>query len=156
MVMSVLLAAGATAHKKAAEYLGENKAFIFVFETGSSFGGAKRGQRASMHLVVQRHLIKKLRSLGHLVVGIDSYRTSQGCPVCFGRMEMKEDCHMRIKYCRNCKVTFHRDSAAALLMARLAKKNYYGDVLPEGLVRPPPSNPAGRSKKRKRGSNPSH
>ena len=68
-VQSVLNAAGAKAHISATEYLGGinlgesgavKRAFVFVFETGASFAGARKGERSPIHFKLQRHLIKKV------------------------------------------------------------------------------------------------
>ena len=83
-----------------------------------------------------------MRALGHLVVGIDAYRTSQGCPICLGQLADVPDHHYRVKHCGNCHVHFHRDSCSGQLMARLAKMHWNGQAIPNGLVRPPPSPPS--------------
>ena len=70
-VQAVYDAAGCSSHVKAQEYLEDvpvqdgmptrvKKAFVFVFESGASFGGAKKGKRSPIHLTLQRHLIKKV------------------------------------------------------------------------------------------------
>jgi len=144
--------AGCRADKKAADYLAEDKAFVFVFETGAKFASS-----TALHNEIQQHLIKKLRALGHLVVGMNCYRTSQGCPVCFGKMKLVPHHHYRVKECSNCKKFFHRDIASGLLMARLAKKLVANEPYPEQFIAPwydenlfiKPPDPGQSSSKRK-------
>jgi hypothetical protein len=60
-VDQMLKAAGASSNFKASEYEAWGKAFVFVFETGASFGKGRKGSRSPMHVELQNHVIKKVR-----------------------------------------------------------------------------------------------
>ena len=51
------------------------------------------------------------------VYSVNKYYTSQLCPRCLGQMETKHGMRMRIKFCGNCKMHYHRDLAAAECIA---------------------------------------
>jgi hypothetical protein len=53
-----LAAAGANATTKAQDFLEEEKAFIFVFETGATFGSKGKNGRPSLHIKLKREVIK--------------------------------------------------------------------------------------------------
>ena len=88
--------------------------------------------------------------MGHFCVGMDHYRTSQGCGTCLGHIDFTRDPqgritkHQRVKKCTNCQspsdvanhLFWHRDVVAPLLMARLAAMLYAGEELPEPYQRP--------------------
>ena len=77
----------------------------------------------------------KIRALGHLVVGFDCYRTSQGCPRCYFKLEQVSGTHRRIKKCPVCGVFFHRDTAAAQLIASLTQGLFEVKSKPDQFVR---------------------
>ena len=72
-----------TIHTTAEEYLQKGRATLFVFGTGADFKSSSG--RPLIHSLVEKEMIKKvlgstnqqLRALGHQVVGMDEYRTSQ-------------------------------------------------------------------------------
>ncbi len=50
-------------------------------------------------------------ALGIGIDYVDEYLSSQKCPTCTRNVEMPNG--IRIKYCRDCNIYFHRDTMAA-------------------------------------------
>ena len=72
--------AGCNPSIKAEEYLSKyNTAFVYVFESGAGFGGAKKGQRASIHVMLTRYLIGKVSTS---LSGTNCIVASDGALVC--------------------------------------------------------------------------
>ena len=53
----------------------------------------------------------------------------------FYKLETVQNTHMRVKKCPKCNIHFHRDLAAAQLIATLTKRLFNGEALPEQFVR---------------------
>jgi hypothetical protein len=96
----------------------ENKMKIIFGIGNSDFSYGKQEDHKSF----KTYLYAKLKSLGYRVNGIGEYKTSQMCP--------RADCHnkcefisMRVKYCRQCHVFYHRDVMAGenIALALIAK-----------------------------------
>ena len=78
------------------------------------------------------------------MVGIDAYKTSQACPVCYNRVVKVPNTRRRIKQCVICDKWFHMDVASGQLIASLAKRKFNGEQYPKQFNRPdrPPAPPA--------------
>ncbi|KAG0317269.1 hypothetical protein BGZ99_006411 [Dissophora globulifera] len=71
------------------------------------FSGRKR--LSSLHTAFQSFFVKKARSLGYVVVGVNEYYTSKKCPKCQNFVGQVE---IRRLYCKTCKTYMHRDVMA--------------------------------------------
>ena len=73
-------------------------------------GTSKFSSVNSLHTSFESFFVRKVKSLGYRVVGINEDYTSQKCPRC---QTQTDHTSMRIKYCTHCDVHFHRDVMAA-------------------------------------------
>jgi Zn finger protein HypA/HybF involved in hydrogenase expression len=80
-------------------------------------GDAQFNTDNSLHSVFQDKLVKKLLGLGYVIKTVNESYTSCKCPRCHHQVEFKS---MRIKYCRNCNIHYHRDVMAAENMVHIA------------------------------------
>ena len=106
-----------------------NKAVLIGLGAGD-FDSAK----SSLHTVFEEYFVRKVRSLGYLVVWMDEYFTSQKCPCCHGFTEF---INMRLKFCRTCGKMYHRDLMAAENMVNILYGETHGNGRPGYLKRPP-------------------
>jgi hypothetical protein len=60
---------------------------------------------------------------------------SQGCPLCFGKLETVDATRDRVKHCKICDKFLPRDSCSGHLMARLGEMVFNGEELPPQLDR---------------------
>ncbi|KAI3657436.1 hypothetical protein MP638_006717 [Amoeboaphelidium occidentale] len=106
----------------------------YIFAVGSS---DVQGSD-NIHTAFGTYLVKKLQSLGYVVVTVDEYFTSQKCPRCYSQSEAV--C-MRVKYCRTCHQYFHRDVMAGENMINIVRGLAVDGIRPEYMCRKPPDNP---------------
>src|SRR6185437_112887 len=94
----------------------------------------------SLHTAFVGYFIKKVRRLGHLVIGINEYNTSQKCPRCLNQLTQLT---WRWKRCDSCDVHLHRDVASGQCMAAIAKSVIETGNRPKVFIRPshPPPSP---------------
>ena len=102
---------------------------IFVFGN-ASFQGGTLGWTA-----LESWLVASLKSLGFLVVFEDEAYTSQKCPCCKKQTEY-QGLGIRIKYCRQFHVFFHRDTMASQNIANRAYSIHNGTGIPEQFLYP--------------------
>ncbi|KAG0307490.1 hypothetical protein BGZ97_000378, partial [Linnemannia gamsii] len=92
---------------------------------GIGLGQFNSGARlSSLHSTFLTYFIKKVRSLGYVVVGLNEFYTFKKCPRC---KEFVAQVTMRSFYCFGCQVYHHRDVMAAhnmtnIVLERLEKQ----------------------------------
>ncbi|KAG0220974.1 hypothetical protein BGW41_007389 [Actinomortierella wolfii] len=71
---------------------------------------SSKSKLSSLHESFQSFFVKKARSLGYIVVGVNEYYTSKKCPTCENFVAQTQS--IRRLYCPSCKKYMHRDIMA--------------------------------------------
>ena len=130
-VSKVLRLAGAGIDRPAKFYENKNGFRIFF-----GFGQVDFADNTST-ATFNAYMIKKLLSLGHKILFLDEYYTSQKCPCCHGQTTFTgSKGNIRVKYCHKCDIYFHRDLMAALNITNVMVAELKGEFRPKYLQSP--------------------
>ena len=130
-VSKVLRLAGAGIDRPASFYENKNGFRIFF-----GFGQVDFADNTST-ATFNAYMIKKLLSLGHNILFLDEYYTSQKCPCCHGQTTFTgSKGNIRVKYCHKCDIYFHRDLMAALNITNVMVAELKGEFRPKYLQSP--------------------
>ena len=86
---------------------------------------------------MQDYIVKKARSLGHMVVGCSEFRSTLLCPLCYSKMDKLKECNERVCKCTKCGWIAHRDEKAGLCLVPQVMEILKGNDLPEPFRRIP-------------------
>lgn len=133
MVKMLVELGGGDSSKKAG--VPENPAILFAFGDCGKFSSSSGGT-PSLDSSFSKYAVHKLRSLGHLVVGIDEWGTSQRDPNTLGKTRLVKKSRVRLKQSVDTGQFFHRDVMAGQAIAVIAMMLLLGRQLPVCWTRP--------------------